>query len=277
MSIKLIGLDLDGTTLNSQERITDKTRSILEKTIKSGVNVVFATGRSFDSLPKDVYNLEGVEYMITSNGAQVTRMIDKKVIYKNCIKNNDIKKVIDIVTRHKVHVEAFIDGIAYIDKTEYNDIKANGSTYRSAGYVIRTRKPVDDIIKHMYSNQDSIENINLLFEDSEKRRFIRKLLENLEGITLTTSFANNLEIGGATTSKADALNYLLRINDLTENELMAFGDNPNDIAMIEFAKIGVAMGNADILVKQASDYITDDNNNHGVANAIEKIILHKNA
>ncbi len=277
MSIKLIGLDLDGTTLNSQERITDKTRSILEKTIKSGVHVVFATGRSFDSLPKDVYNLEGVEYMITSNGAQVTRMIDKKVIYKNCIKNNDIKKVIDIVTRHKVHVEAFIDGIAYIDKTEYNDIKANGSTYRSAGYVIRTRKPVDDIIKHMYSNQDSIENINLLFEDSEKRRFIRKLLENLEGITLTTSFANNLEIGGATTSKADALNYLLRINDLTENELMAFGDNPNDIAMIEFAKIGVAMGNADILVKQASDYITDDNNNHGVANAIEKIILHKNA
>jgi len=277
MSIKLIGLDLDGTTLNSKEKITKETKYALEQAIKNGVHVVFATGRSYDSLPEDVFKVKGIEYIITSNGAQVTSMIDNKVIYKNCIKNGAIKKVIDIVTRHRVHTEAFIHGKAYIEKSEYDDIKANGSTYRSADYVIRTRKPVENIIKHMYENQDSIENINLLFEDSEKRRFIRKLLESLDGITLTTSFANNLEIGGATTSKADALSYLLDINNLTKGELMAFGDNPNDIAMIEFASIGVAMGNADILVKQAADYITDDNNNNGVAKAIEKFVLQKNS
>ena len=275
MSIKIIGLDLDGTTLNSKEQIEKETKEALEAVAQRGIHVVFATGRSFDSLPKDVFEVKGLEYMITSNGAQVLRINDKQVIYRNCIEREVIIKIVDIITRHRVHVEAFIDGKAYIDRKEYEEIKNFGSTYRSAEYVLRTRTPVDNIIKHMYKNNDSIENINLLFEDSEKRRFIRKLMENISGITLTTSFANNLEIGGATTSKADALAYLMRINKLSNYNLMAFGDNQNDISMIEYARIGVAMGNADILVKQAADYITADNDNLGVALAINKFILNE--
>ncbi|MBK5253654.1 MAG: HAD family phosphatase [Peptostreptococcaceae bacterium] len=273
MSIKLIGLDLDGTTLNKREKVDEETKQALEESIRRGIHVVFATGRSYYSLPSDVFAVKGVEYIITSNGAHITRLKDSAVIYSNCIKAGSSDKILDIVVRHKVHVEAFIEGVAYIDRKEYENLKENGSTYRSIDYVIRTRKPVDDIFQHMKNNENKIENINLLFEDSEKRRFIRKLLETVPGITLTTSFANNLEVGGATTNKGVALSYLMELLNLKSHNLMCFGDNQNDITMIELAKIGVAMGNADILVKETANYITEDNNNNGVANAINKLVL----
>lgn len=273
MSIKLIGLDLDGTTLNNNERVDDETKEALEESIGRGIHVVFATGRSFYSLPPDIFNVEGVEYIITSNGAHITRLADNAVIYSNCIKSGPIDRILDIVIRHKVDVEAFIDGIAYIDRKEYESIKNYGSTYRSSNYVVKTRTPVDNIFLHMKEYENRIENINMLFADSEKRRFIRKLLEKIPGITVTTSFTNNIEIGGATTNKGVALSYLLESLGLKRHNLMSFGDNPNDITMIKLAKIGVAMGNADVLVKQAADYITDDHDNNGVAKAINKFVL----
>ena len=72
MSIKLIALDLDGTTLNSAKHISERTRKALEAAAEKGVHIVVATGRPFAALPKDVFDIHAIRYMLTSNGAAIT-------------------------------------------------------------------------------------------------------------------------------------------------------------------------------------------------------------
>ena len=90
-------------------------------------------------------------------------------------------------------------------------------------------------------------------------------------ITVTTSQTHNLEIGGRTTSKADAIANLCKFLSISEENVMAVGDSPNDGAMIEAAGLGVAVANALDEVKEKADYITLSNNDNGVAYAIKKI------
>ena len=101
-----------------------------------------------------------------------------------------------------------------------------------------------------------------------------KVLSQLEdNATLTTSFDHNWEIGGKTTSKARALEELGKILGVEREEMMSFGDSPNDIPMIKAAGIGVAVGNAKDSVKEAADYVTLSNDEAGVARAVEKFVF----
>ena len=81
MAIKLIALDLDGTTLNDDRVISRANREALEAAIEKGVNVVIATGRAYSALPEDVFEIKGIQYVLTSNGAVITDLRRKEVIY----------------------------------------------------------------------------------------------------------------------------------------------------------------------------------------------------
>ena len=153
---------------------------------------------------------------------------------------------------------------------EYEDIQRNGSTYRDAEYVLSTRKPVDNIYDFILQNRDHIENISLNFRTDEEKDAFRPEIEAVPGITLTSSWHNNFEIGGPDTSKADALHYLMGRLDIHKSQLMACGDSPNDLKMMKLAGIGVAMGNASDAMKKEADYVTDTNNEDGVAEAINR-------
>ena len=103
-------------------------------------------------------------------------------------------------------IEVFVNGAAYMERKTWEDILREQITYRRKSYIESTRRPVDDIVKFMLSNEDRIENINICFADLSKKPQIRKTLEVMDEIsTVTTSFDNNWEIGGLNTSKANAL------------------------------------------------------------------------
>ena len=136
-----------------------------------------------------------------------------------------------------------------------------------------TRNPIDDIFAHMIDWDNHIENISVNYSNNDKKRECEKRLAEIEGITVTSSFPLNNEIGGASTSKADALEFLLQNFGLHKENLMVCGDSRNDISMIEHAGLGVAMGNADDFVKDAADITTLSNEEDGVAYAIEKYAL----
>ena len=85
MSIRLIALDIDGTTLNSKGRLTERTKDALERAIESGVYVVMATGRCFDALPDDIMAISNMNYVVTSNGAMVRDLNTGEVILRNCL------------------------------------------------------------------------------------------------------------------------------------------------------------------------------------------------
>lgn len=273
MSIKLIALDLDGTTLNNDRVISRANRTALEEAIQRGVNVVIATGRTYSALPEDVFRIRGIQYVLTSNGAIITDLREKKAIYENCIAPTAVEQAVELLKQYEFMVEAFTEGQAYIEKSFYDNIKETRLSFRHVDYVLSTRQPVEGLYDFILAHKAHIENINVNFDDQKDRARMREVLSGLENTTLTTSFDHNLEIGGATTSKAAALRELEHILDVRPEEMMAIGDSPNDVAMLRLAGMPVAVGNAKDEVKAVAKYVTATNHEDGVAQAVRKFVL----
>ena len=271
--IRLVALDLDGTTLNDCGMISERTIAAFDKAMKQGVHVVVCTGRTFQSLPSQLFEVEGLEYVVTSNGAKITRLADRKTVYENNVGADAVAQIADLLRHTGYSLEVFVNGGAYIAKEEYEEYQAIGSSYRDIGYVLSTRKPTPDFFEFIYEHRSEIENINISFPKMEDRKLLMDLLAPVENVTLTSSFVHNIEIGGATTSKAEALRHLMGELELSASQLMAAGDSLNDLEMIKLAEIGVVMENASDEIKGYADYITASNGEDGVAKAIEKFAI----
>lgn len=273
MTVKLIALDMDGTTLNNEGKISGRNRKTLEKAAAKGVNIVIATGRPRSALPKDVLEIGAIRYALTSNGARITDLAEGKTIYENCMSPLAAERSVELLRNYRYVIECFIDGVAYIDKWYYDEVKQSGESFRSVSYILNTRNPVEDIYQFILEHRNSIENININFEDISEKPAMRERLLTIPEATITSSFNHNLEIGGATTSKADALEHMCQIFGVGQDEMMAVGDSPNDIAMLKASGIPVAVGNAKDEVKAVARYIAPTNQEDGVADAIEKFVL----
>ena len=241
MSIKLIALDLDGTTLNSAKHISERTRKALEAAAEKGVHIVVATGRPFAALPKDVFDIHAIRYMLTSNGAAITDLEKNEIFYENCLDPGTVEAAVEML--------------------------------KDTDYILDTRNPIEDLCGFLLEHREHVENINVNFEDVSCKPALREMLLTLPNATITTSFKNNMEIGGPTTSKAEALRQLGRLLGVHKDEMLAAGDSPNDMAMLKEAGIAVVMGNGEEEVKAIADYITSDNDHDGVGEAVEKFVL----
>lgn len=274
--IKMVALDLDGTTLNRHSEISERTCRALHDAMEKGVHIVISTGRAFDAIPESVFCVDGLEYIINSNGADITKVLGRECIYTNHIDEDAVLRTLELfenTDRTGISFEAVIERTTFIGRAEYDCIVSGNSTFREIAYVRDTRTPVDNIFSFVREKKDRIENINIIFETKELKEKWKDILADIPGTTLTTSFANNYEIGGATTSKAEALRFLMERLDVKQEELLACGDSPNDEEMIRFAGFGVAMGNALPEVKEIADYVTASNEEDGVAEVIEKFVL----
>ncbi len=270
MSIKMIALDLDGTTLNSDGIMTEATIATLNKAAESGIHVLVSTGRVYTALPEQIFSVKGIRYAITSNGAQISDLTEKKLIYSDYLAPEAVRRAVQIAKEYGILVEAFTGNIAYADEAFYNNIKENGCKFRNKDYVLRTRKPVADIHKLLLEHEEEIENINFFFETIDELEKHRAVIEAIPNAMITSSFPNNLEVGGPGTCKRKALEEMTKRLGVDRSELMCCGDAPNDIEMIKFAGVGVAMGNAWGDTKKYADYVTLTNDEDGVAAAIEK-------
>jgi len=172
-------------------------------------------------------------------------------------------------------IEVFIKGQPYIERSVYDQMRQMGHSFRHVEYVLSTRKPVEGLYEFILENKERIENINVNFERQSDRANMRQVLNSLPETTITSSFPHNLEIGGATTSKAAALLQLESLLGVSPSEMMAIGDSPNDIAMMQLAGTPVAVANAGEEVKAIAKYITSAHHQDGVAQAIRKFALNK--
>lgn len=271
--ISMVATDLDGTLLLQNKHISKRTYAALKKANENGVHIVIATGRSFSALPESIFKIDGVRYVVTSNGANIIDLKDNEVIYKNCIDAVQIPKIIDFLQERPYILEVFTGGKAYMSKSDYDKFRSRTIDFRPIEYVLQTRIPIADIFEFTSKNASAIENININFDSlSDKPKAYEELLK-FDNITVTTSFDFNLEIGGNTTSKGDALNFLTQMLGLTSKNVLSIGDNPNDSSMLGFAEIAVAVENAHEDIIKLADYTTSSNDEDGVAKAIEKFIL----
>lgn len=271
--IKMIGLDMDGTLLTTEKKLTAYTKAVLEKALEQGIEVVLSTGRAITGIPKELLEMPGMKYAVTINGARIMDLRENKVIYENTLSMETALKLLDIIGEYDAIQEAFIDSVCYSSKDKLahaNDYFLHPSI---AEYVLNSRTPVEDVRATVIEKNSSVDKVNGQFRNSEDKKSSYELLTTVPGVVVVSSLGNNWEINAEGTDKGSAMLKLGELLGIQREEIMACGDGMNDIAMLEAVGLGVAMANADPEVREAADYITASNDEDGVAKAIEKFAL----
>lgn len=219
----------------------------------------------------EVLAVEGIKYAITSNGAKIVRLEDKEIIYSNCIAPEASRSIAEILKKlpergGNIHRRSGICGGGKL-----RNLEKYGITGLSADYVMNTRRPVCGLFEFMEAHIEEIENINVRLKESDDKKALWELFERSADVTATSSFMQNLEIGGGTTSKANAMLALADMLGVEHSRVMACGDGLNDLAMLSAAGIAVAMKNSVPEVLEIADFVTDDNDHDGVGAAVGEV------
>ncbi len=288
--IKLVASDLDGTLLDKNKEITPRLYHALEQMNEQGIYFVPATGRPFSTVPQAIKALPFLRYVITSNGAAIYDAVEKKAIIENNLSPNAVDAVIPIAKRLPVITEYFIHGKAYIAKSVYENLSPYGLTESHVRYILNSRTPVENFWEKMQTDHDTIgtgvslsfvkmqkshailENINLIFRDMDLRKQVWAELRALGLCSVTASTPENIEITSPLATKAKALETLCALLGIEAEHVLAMGDSDNDLPMLEFAGIGVAMANGEAHIKAAADMIAEDCNHFGAAKILEQLL-----
>ncbi len=273
MKYKLICVDMDGTLLNNNKEISSRNKKAIEKASELDVKFAISTGRIFTSANyyADLVGLKAP--IIASNGAYIREKDINKIIYKSLLGvdrcNLILKmfKAFDIVphfyTSNSIYAGEIVHSSAY-----YSAI--NKKMPKERRIHIEKIENWDDLF---YSQGEELLKAVAIDDDINKIRQAKNAFLNLEGFEVVSSLENNFEIMVKGTSKGQGVKILCDYYGFTRDEVICIGDNENDLSMIEFAGLGVAMGNGEDFVKLKADYVTASNEDDGVAKVIEKFIL----
>ena len=272
-TIRMIGVDLDGTLLNSEKQLTAYTREVLKKAIEQEVAVVVATGRPFSGVPDELKHFPGMRYALTANGARILDMQKQKVVYKNLLSGEIAEKVIDILKRHHAIHEFFVDGVGYMNEDGLKNVYAYFEDPHMAEYLQSTRIPVKDVKEKLQTMKCEVDKLQGIFRNQKDKQEALEELNTLSGIVVTAAMDNNLEINKEGTNKGLGLLQLGKSLGISREEIMACGDGGNDVEMLKEVGFAIAMANAYDPVKTAADFVTVSNDEDGVAKAIERFVL----
>ncbi len=271
MGYKLIAIDMDGTLLNKEKKVTDKTKEAIKRAQALGIYIVITTGRIYSDIPfyKDYIGIEAP--VIASNGALI--MDGDKTIYKQNISKETnsfliaISKKFNLKFMLHTHDTLYCYGIrltlfwkVILRLTGNKNIKIQ----RLKSYV-----EVNNLIVNKEKEIIKFEIISL--NKNKLELFKEEVIRNKD-IEVASSSENNIEVTNKGVSKGNALKFLSDYLKIKKEEIIAIGDSENDISMIRYAGFGVAMGNAIEKVKSEAKYITRTNEEDGVATAIEELV-----
>ncbi len=268
MKYKLLVLDLDGTLTNSQKEITPRTLEVLERVQTAGVKLVLASGRptyGITPLAKELKMDQHGGYILSYNGGKIIDTKTMEVIYEQVLP-------LDLVP--ELHRAALDAGAVIL-------------TYRNQ-YIL-TEQPQDKYVGHELfltkMTPEKVANFSTAVDFDPDKCLIVGEPEDIEplGERLNAQFGDRLsayrsepfflEVVPKGIDKALSLIRLLSHIGSTKEEMAAVGDGFNDLSMIQLAGFGVAMANAQDVVKEAADYTTLSNDEDGVAAMVEKFIL----
>ena len=271
--IKMVGLDLDGTLLNSQKEISAYTRTVLETALAQGVEVLVSTGRPITAIPKDILEIPGMRYAVTANGARIIELAENKVIYESLLSVEIAEQVVKVLQDYDTVHEIFVDGKSYTYAGVLEQIYDFFEERSMAEYLLNTRIPVEDVRETLIAFGKPVDKVHGIFRNLEERKEAIKRLQEIPGIIVTGAFGNSLEINKEGTDKGRGLIALGERLGIAREDIMACGDGMNDYEMLKNVGFAVAMENGNPRLKEIADYITENNNEDGVAKAIERFVL----
>ncbi|RCX17952.1 hypothetical protein DFR58_106120 [Anaerobacterium chartisolvens] len=270
---KLIAVDLDGTLLNSQKYVSRENRHALKCAMDKGVKVVVCSGRIFAGARIFAGQIETNEPVIACNGAVIKEMSSSKVIYSNSLSAQACCEIIDVCHKEDIYFHVYIGDTMYTERLEYSSLfywNRNAELSEEDKVDIRL---TEDIKRVVEGNTDPIAKVVVISRDGGKLSKARRSMEFVKTIDITSSNYDNFEVINHGVSKWNALKYLIERMKIQPGEVIAIGDNENDSSMIKNAGLGIAMGNAEEYIKQIADYVTLDNDQNGVAEAVKEFIL----
>lgn len=276
--IKLVALDLDGTLFDNSSRISERNLTAIRSITDKGIHVVISTGRPFEGIPFDQIKGTGINYAITANGSGIYEISTGKCLYENAMGEELVTPILNFLLTRDIHMDAFIGGKGYTPVQCVETAQKLTVPSSIKNYIITTRTRLDNILQFIHENQLKVQKMTLNFYPAADgtlidRETVRKFLVSNPSITTVCGGYNNLEFTRADANKGVGLRKLAEILGVNPDATMAIGDTENDLAIIEAAGIGVAMGNATDAVKARADYVTTTNTKDGVAAAIEHFIL----
>jgi Cof subfamily protein (haloacid dehalogenase superfamily) len=262
--IRCIAIDLDDTLLKSDLTVDEKDCLAIRRAIAAGIKVLLASGRMARAI-RPYAQLLGIDVpLIAYNGAMIQTAGSGKLLYHLPVPPRLAARVIPVFRQRQVHLNAYINDQLYMDELTVwgRDYAANsGVEAHPVGDLFRI---LSDGPPHKLLGVGPVARIDAIHAE----------LKDEFGATLelVKSKPNYLEILAPGVSKKNALQELTADWGLDRAEVMAIGDAPNDLAMVEWAGVGVAIGNACETVKQKADLVVADHDHQGVAEAIASIL-----
>lgn len=273
MCIKMIALDMDRTTLNAEGKLSEETKRALEYAIEKGVHIVIASGRSFSALPKDVLSVKGIEYAITCNGAEVYCIPESKCLQSFCLSEEAVEIIMRLTESAQATYEGFIKGQAYAAKAYVEDPVKYGAGKKVVDYVKNTRIAKDDIREFLLEHKKELNSMDIIVNDAaEKERILQLLHQEVGNVYITSSVAQLIEISDEKGGKHSGVKFVAELLGIEREQIAAFGDADNDVDMLLYAGVGLAVENASEKCLEAADKVVPHHDREGVAKGIYELL-----
>ena len=288
---KLIAVDLDGTMLNSYGIVTENTKNVIKNVINKGTDVIIASGRPIDSIKAIAKEIGSENYFIAGNGALVYDIKNDEVVYEKYMSKEKVLEIIKICEENSITYNVYTDETILATSLKYNVLYYHKENLKKE----EDKKTNISIVKDMYDyvkNMNNAKFLKITICDDMKSVFnsILKKINKVKDVeVLDVSHMSRKTITQGTeeipieyyyteitykdVDKWNAIEFLAEKINIKREEIIAIGDNINDKKMIEESGLGIAMKGSTPYVREVAKYITDTNNDEGVAKAIEKFCL----
>ena len=268
MDYKLIALDLDGTLTNSRKEVTPRTRYALLEAQAQGKKVILASGRH----PLGVYPIahdlmleQHGGYIMSFNGGKIIECATNRTIVTKLFPREYLPDIINVLQDSNITI------ITWDDRRIFANNKVNDYTYVEKDVLKLEMVTADDFLGAI---KFDVNKILLAGEPDELDEYQKILMKRYDGLLeIYKSAPYFLEIMPFGVSKGSMLPLLLDKLGINRDELIAFGDNYNDMTMIGYAGMGVAMGNGEPEIKKIANYVCKSNDEDGIAETLQKFVL----
>lgn len=264
MKYKLVAMDMDGTLLNEKLEISSRTKKAIQQAKEENVQVTLATGRMYQSVLPFAQELGLAIPLITYNGALVRDSVTGETYYHEPVPLEYAQRIVQLVERRGLHLNVYLNDNLYV--REIND-------------QVKLYVGIAKVEAHAVGNmqeflQEAPTKMLIIGEPEQLATLAQEIREELgEQVEITKSKPYFLEIISRKVTKGQALKVLAQQLGIKQEEVVAFGDNYNDLSMIEYAGLGVAMANGPKDVQEKADLVASSNQAEGVAEVLEKYVL----
>ena len=272
MSIKLISIDVDGTLINRQGDLTPATRSALQRAADAGIHVTLNTGRPLSESQALLKALPMMRYVVLCTGAEVRDLQTGRIIASHGLTNEENRRLYDLLSPLDGMIQIFNEFDGKLYNRAWDLARADRFCPPNLAKMCReTHVAVADLDAFMDGYTGTASKIHLFFPNHEEKLKAAALLKGLP-FFVSESVPNDIEVMPLGVDKGTGLSALAEYLKITPAEVMAVGDGENDLAMLRYAGLSVAMGNACDTVKKTARVVTESNDEDGLAKAVERVL-----